>query len=67
MRDGRQIAAVLSTTGPVGNLLIAPQSLEAALEEVAAPIPRAEVEDKFDGLTDWHVSGERTTARIRPT
>lgn len=42
-------------------------SLESRLYTVAAPIPKAEGEDAFDGLTDRSMSEERPTSSIRLT
>lgn len=44
-----------------------PQSLEAGLEEVAKPLPRAEGEDTFHNLADRPVSEERPASRTLST
>lgn len=67
LRDGCQIAASSSTATTFGNPPITPQSLEATLQEVAAPIPRMEGEDMFDGVADEPVSEESPTTRKRST
>lgn len=62
-----RIFSALNTTTAVGNPQIAPQLLEAALQEVATPILRAENEDTFDGLINRTVLEKRFVSRIWPT
>lgn len=40
----------LSAAQAIGNAVVVPQSLEAAVEEVAIPALTAEGEDKFDTI-----------------
>lgn len=46
--DGRIVAAVLSTANIFWNLLFAPQSMGATLQDVSALIQRAESKDRFN-------------------
>lgn len=66
LRDGGRITTAWSTSNPVGDPPIAPQSLEAALEEVAAPTQRTEGEDSFDGSDIKPVPGERPPRGLGP-
>lgn len=59
--DHRAFAAS-STATLVGDPTIAPPWLEAALDEVVILILRADGEEKFDGLADSAVQGERLTS-----
>lgn len=47
----------------VGIQPVAPQSLEASLEEQATPAQSAEDNDRIDRLADRQVSKERTALR----
>lgn len=66
LSSGRQTAAALRTTASVANIPIESGSSKATLGEVAAPIPKVESEDTFDGLADIHMSEERPAPRTRP-
>lgn len=57
--DGRQISVASSTKTLVRSLPSAPELLEAALKEVATPVPINEGEDSFDTLGGRPVSEER--------
>lgn len=62
--DGRRIATALSSA-PVERIPTKEShGLEAALQEVATPIPIVEYEDMFDGRTDSHVSEEHADSSI---
>lgn len=65
LRDGCHIIYASSAATPVGNPSIMLQSLEAALEDMTTPIPRAEREDTFDGLFDSPISEERAALKNR--
>lgn len=65
--DGCQIAAASSITTPVGNLQIALQSVEAALEKVLVRTPRADREETFVVLAGRRLSEECHALSIQPT
>lgn len=67
LREGRRTTTALSTATPVGNPPILPKSLEAAIEKLITPVPRAAGEDTSDGLAESSVLEERLALRIRPT
>lgn len=67
LRDDRRIVAASITTTPVGNLPVAPLSLEAALEEVAGPIPSAECQDTFEDLAGMRLSKKCSMSRLQST
>lgn len=67
LREDRRITAASRTAAVIGNPPIEPQTLDAALEEVVAPIQRAEVKDTFAGLTDRPGSEEGHNLRLRPS
>lgn len=64
LRDGHQISDTSDTATPVVNPPIAPQSLEAALKEVAVSNQRVESGDTLDGFADKPVSEERPASTI---
>lgn len=59
-----QIADASSAATSVENLPTPPYSLEAALDEVATAVPRAEAEETFDGLADTLVLKESPHAKL---
>lgn len=63
---GRRIAAASSTATFSGNYQIALQSLEAALEELAAPVPRADGEETFNKLAVRPMLEESLASRTWP-
>lgn len=63
LRDGRRTAAASSTGTPVENLPIIFQCLKDALEEVGAPITRAEGAETLNSLTGKPVSEELPTSK----
>lgn len=58
--DGSQIAAASTAEFVVKNMPNALHSLKAALQEVVAPIPSAEGDDRFSDLTNSTVLEERS-------
>lgn len=65
LRDARRIAATSSAAILVENTPIPPHSLEEVLEGVATPVPRAEGEDRSDGVANGPVSEERPAPKTR--
>lgn len=65
--DCLRIAAVFSTATSIRNQFNARRLLEAALEEVSAPVYRVQNEETFDGLFDRRVTDEHHTSRTRCT
>lgn len=64
--DVRWASASSKAAQAVENLLIAPQSLEAALQGVATSFPSLDGEDTFDAVADRLVSEERPAPGTRP-
>lgn len=66
--NGHCIFAAWSTINPVGDPPIAPQSVEAAIEQIAAPILTVErKERRFNDRANRAVAEDRPASTIFPT
>lgn len=67
IRGGCRTAATSGAATTIGNFPAAPQSVEAASNEMATPVTRTDGKHTFGGLSDRFVSEQHPALRSRPT